>query len=368
MSGGKRNKIVHVIGAFIAGGAEKFVTDLSVELSRNNDLTVLALSNRNDSAGISMKERLKENNVFFEQGPSKKVGLKTLLWLARIINKLEPDILNLHTPNTELAYYLISFFQAKKKIRLYRTIHNTVVTHNFFTKWAFKHNNTLASIACGEATFNVYKEVVNENLVVIQNGISFNWPIKNIENSIKNKAELELDVCNKHYICVGSMSGDTVKSAQKAQDIVIRAWKKANMGDRAAQLHFIGDGNLRESFEALKEGDSSIIFHGVQNNIYKWLLACDNLVLVSRFEGLPIVGIEAIGTGIRCVFSKINSLIELAPKDVLWVDVNDIDTLSDLFLESYLIDKHLDVVDVELFREKYSIKSTATKYSELYKS
>jgi len=362
----KSKKIVHVIGAFIAGGAEKFVTDLSVEMSQNNEVVVLALSNRDDFVGLSMKEKLIKNNVLLEYGPTKKVGLKTILWLAKIIHKLEPDVLNLHTPNTELAYYLVSLFYTKKKVRLYRTIHNTVITHNFFTKWAFEHNNPLVSIACGQATFNTYKDVVNENLVVIENGIAFNWPVKTIENSLKNKVELELDVHKKHFICIGSMSGGSVQSSQKAQDIVIKAWKKENMGDRAAELHFIGDGNLRNKLEDLKGVDSSIVFHGVKSNIDKWLQACENMVLVSRFEGLPIVGIEAIGTGIRCVFSKINSLEELNPQGALWVGVNDIDALSDLFHKSCLIDKQLDLAEVEVFRQMYSIKSTAIKYLGIY--
>ena len=48
----------------------------------------------------------------------------------------------------------------------------------------------------------------------------------------------------------------------------------------------------------------------------------------SRFEGLPIAAIEAVGSGLPCIFTEIPSLRELAPPVALWCKVNDVESLA----------------------------------------
>lgn len=47
----------------------------------------------------------------------------------------------------------------------------------------------------------------------------------------------------------------------------------------------------------------NIIFTGNVNNVNEYMQAFDIFVLPSRFEGLPIVGVEAQLAGLPCIFS-----------------------------------------------------------------
>ena len=361
--------IVHVIGAFVAGGAEKFVTDLSVEMAKNFKVVVLALSNRDDVSGKQMKKKLEDGNVVYECGPVDKLGLKTVLWFSKLIEDVKPSIVNLHTPNTELAFYLMSLFKRRRTYKLLRTIHNTNVTKSRFTKWAFQQNRPSTSIACSLAAYKAYKNIIRGELVVIRNGILFDWPIKSNEITNKCREELGLQVDKNHFVCVGSMSGQSVEEMQKAQDIVINAWKRANMAERSSFLHMIGDGCCRTELESLANGDVSVMFHGIQSNVSKWLLASDYYIMASRFEGLPIAAIEAIGTGIPCFFSKIPPLEELNAPAVSWIKIDDTVALSDLFVRSVLgVQESIKCDEIEDFRRRFSIKSTAISYMRLYSS
>lgn len=74
-----------------------------------------------------------------------------------------------------------------------------------------------------------------------------------------------------------------------------------------AKLVFIGEGQLEPKIKKLakKMGlQQSIIFAGQQSNVEQWYQAMDALVMPSRFEGLPVVGVEAQAAGLPCIFSK----------------------------------------------------------------
>lgn len=73
-----------------------------------------------------------------------------------------------------------------------------------------------------------------------------------------------------------------------------------------AKLLLIGDGpylfNIKRSVTELRIEDS-VFFLGRRNDVPQLLQAMDCFVLPSRFEGLPIVGVEAQAAGVPCIVS-----------------------------------------------------------------
>jgi len=71
-----------------------------------------------------------------------------------------------------------------------------------------------------------------------------------------------------------------------------------------------------------------VYFAGTCNDVDGWLQAMDMFALPSRFEGLPIVAVEAQTAGLKCVCSDtiteeivITENIELVPLQIeVWVD------------------------------------------------
>jgi glycosyltransferase involved in cell wall biosynthesis len=114
---------------------------------------------------------------------------------------------------------------------------------------------------------------------------------------------LGLDPELTHYLAVGSHFGDTPDTAQKGHDLLIRSWRGADLGRHGGRLHLLGDGPLRPRLEAVAGGDPSIVLPGIRRDVHDWYTAGDTYVMPSRWEGLPLAGIEALGTGIRAIFS-----------------------------------------------------------------
>ena len=81
-----------------------------------------------------------------------------------------------------------------------------------------------------------------------------------------------------------------------------------------AVLVLIGTGRLEPAVRAQAQElgiTDHILFAGLQSNVADWYQLMDLFVMPSRFEGLPVVGIEAQAAGLGCVFS------DAVPEEVL---------------------------------------------------
>lgn len=356
------NTVVHLIGAFCAGGAEVFVSQLAGHMAHHKKTSVLSLSCRIDEVGVKQIDWLNKSDVYVSHGPTDKVGFFSLLWLARKLVLLKPEVIHLHTPNTELAYFLIKPFLLWPH-RLYRTIHNTKLGGGKVTEFVMRNNRAVCSIACGVPTELAYREIVSP-LVTVLNGVDFTWPVP-IDRSFWQQ-KLNLDNNKFHFLHVGSQSGEAINSCQKGQDRLIFAWRASETLRKVAQLHIIGDGNLNSNLRLISEGDESIIFHGIVSNVIEWMSACSAFVFPSRFEGLPIAAIEALGSGINSIFSDIPELLFF--RDVSYVEFFDSTDSNDLRkkLEGMLLKERPSDEDVNKFRGRFDVSSVSERYCRIY--
>lgn len=359
-------KILHVIGAFAAGGAERFVVDLLRSLKKQNiSVGVYALSCTKDKAGEQMCDTLKKEGIPFGNGPTETIRFRSFFSYVKQLYHAKPNIIHLHTPNTELAHFLGTKFYKKQHAAI-RTLHNTNIPNNKWYWHALRNNQTKISIACSSAVQEAFAQEISQEIITIQNGIMFDWPVQT--TSIQRQFQTKLDISNSlyHFLNVGRLGGNSLESAAKGHNILIQAWKEADLGNLGCQLHLIGDGNLRTQLEQLAAGDPSILFHGVKNNVHDWLLAADCFVMPSRHEGLPIAAIEAIGSGLPCVFSDIAPLRELKSPVAIWSQVNDFQKLADNLSKIKEIKKSVPKAKVKNLRHRFGMGKVADRYLNCY--
>jgi glycosyltransferase involved in cell wall biosynthesis len=360
-------KVAHVTGALIAGGAERFAVNLTAWLSRlGHDVELWVMSNRRESVAEDYEVQLREAGVRIVVGPTTSVGLETVMWCRGLLKSSGLDAVHLHTPNTELLFAL-SKYGLNLSTRTYRTIHNSVVPRKWAQKFVFSHAKYAVSVACGAAVENEFRNAFSHPLIGIQNGVDFSWPIQSYENKLEARARLGIESEGMHFLCMGRMDGAAIGQAQKGHDTLINAWKLSRMHERFdATLHFLGDGNLRGELERVAGHEVGIVFHGVRPSAWQWLLASDVYVMPSRWEGLPIAGIEAAGTGVPCVFSRIPTLLELSPTGALWFDIDDAAELGTVLEGCAAGRKATSLEDTLQFRERFGMEGCARAYSAMY--
>lgn len=129
-----------------------------------------------------------------------------------------------------------------------------------------------------------------ESAVILNNGIDDERYLYNLEKRLEIRRTLGY---NKEDFVVGHVGRFTY---QKNHQFLIDIYDELLKRDDHSRLLLVGDGEDKERIQKLvvdKGLKEKVIFTGPVSNVEDFMLAMDVFVLPSRFEGLPIVGIEA---------------------------------------------------------------------------
>ncbi len=123
-----------------------------------------------------------------------------------------------------------------------------------------------------------------------------------LNDSLRKKMRRQLEVENNYVIGhIGRFN------YQKNHEFLIRIFKTVYDKDPNARLLLIGTGELEASVKQQVHElslDSVVQFLGVRHDIPELMQAMDCFLLPSRFEGLPVVAVEAQAAGVPCVLAR----------------------------------------------------------------
>lgn len=119
-----------------------------------------------------------------------------------------------------------------------------------------------------------------------------------VRNKIRNKLKID-----KNYL-IGNIARFNIPT--KNNIFIIDIFNEIIKKDSNARLICIGDGPDSDIVKTYADNLGlldKIIFTGRINNVEDYIQAIDTFILPSKFEGLPITGIEAQFANIPCIFS-----------------------------------------------------------------
>lgn len=133
-------------------------------------------------------------------------------------------------------------------------------------------------------------------------------------------------------------------------------------------LLLIGEGELEEEIKRKVERlgiDDKVLFLGRRNDTYRYYQAMDVFLLPSRYEGLPVVGIEAQAAGLPCLFSSNVSAEAGILDSTLFMDYEDgVDAWTNKVIE--LSKTKRKNANDELRKAGFDIEVEAKKLEEMY--
>ena len=363
---GQRTRIIHFIGALVAGGAERTAQDLVRAMKAEGaDVELACLVPARDTVGDLWAEELKSAGVPLHTGPTPKMSIKSVLWLRRLVSAPDVRMVHMHLDYVEVAYYFARFLH-RRRYGVIRKIHDTFVPTHPVLRWVMAHTDTQLYYSCGEEAHKAFMGHVRGEQVLIPNGMTFDWPRNEIRYRDERLRALGVDPTNRHFFHCGRFMGSAPDTNQKAQDTLVRAWREGGIGAAGGRLHLMGTGNLKQRVEALAEGDDTIQFHGVVSNIKEWMSAADCFVLPSRWEGLPLSGVEAVGTGIPCIFSDIPPNRELECEVAAFAPVDDVSALAACLKEKLGERTEASEQAVRKQRERWGVDRTVEQFFGIY--
>ena len=162
---------------------------------------------------------------------------------------------------------------------------------------------------------------------------------------------------------------------QKGLNLLLEATAHLLPDVEGVEVWLVGDGPIRTELERLatKLGiDERVKFWGFQAQVDRYLYASDIFALPSRYEGMPIVLLEALAAGIPCVVSRVgdNDLVVEDGKQGLVVPPNDMIALSKaLSLLLLSPEMHRQMSEAAIRRsEDFSDELMAERLAEAYRA
>jgi glycosyltransferase involved in cell wall biosynthesis len=218
--------------------------------------------------------------------------------MRKFIKKETPDIIHAH--GTRAAFWArLAVSTFKNRPRVIYTLHGFhILKRNFYTRWLllvverFLNHWTDVLVCVSEADKNLvlkYKTIPLEKIRLIKNGIDvekFQMTPKLID-SLKR----ELGIENSFVLTtIGRLH------PQKDFSTIIKTLKLIISQDKNFKLLVIGDGPLRKSLEKEAEGlglNQYVRFLGFREDISMLIDISDIIILSTKWEGLPLVPLEA---------------------------------------------------------------------------
>lgn len=286
-------RIIQLLYDLSSGGGERFAVDLSNELSKNHEVTLLQIvSNRfegNDHYLRDLSPGIKYINLNCKSGLSKEVYYR----VYKAIKKIAPDVVHVHCGM--FTCVLGALFL--RNIKFVHTLHsdaNRCLKMDSkklkpIYKYLYSHKVTPVTIS-KQSSLSFQKLYNLKNDVLVYNGRS------------KMQTSDERDIVKAFVQSVKEHEDDAIFvhiarcHPVKNQEMLFRTFSNLHQTGRHMQLIVIGDG-----FDDMKtqwENGQGIHFIGRKNNVGDYLCFADYFILSSKMEGLPISMLEAMSMGI----------------------------------------------------------------------
>lgn len=352
-------KVLQVIPYFRMAGAEIMCENLCYAL-KSCGCDVVAVSFYSDRTAITSRiERAGIRLVYLNKklGPDLAVYQK----LFKLLKEEKPDVVHTHIGAARYAMPIAVLCGVPRKIH---TVHNVAQREQekagkIINKFLFK-NCSVVPVALSEEVKKTVEEVYGlseQKIPIVYNGINL------------SKCEIKKNYAKKEtfkILHIGRFMD------VKNHALILKSFAEFAVKHPDARLQLIGDGELRKEMEqlAVELGVANEVeFAGLQSNVYPWLHDADVFILPSKYEGVPMTLIEAMGTGLPIIASAVGGISDMLEDGASALLIQPTQQELEFALEKIYKDETLrERLGESALKasKKFSSIEMARKYMELY--
>ena len=351
-------KIAQIMPEFGLAGAEIMCENLTYELIKSGHEVVVVSMYDYHSA---ITDRLEQTGVEIRY-LGKKPGLDVSMIPKMTKVFRETGVQVVHTHRYCAQYAMPAAMLAGVKHRVH-TLHSVAPKENkkaarklskFFYKYCHVIPVSLSQLV-RESVVEEYK-LAPEAIPIIFNGINLSKCMPKDDYAREGNFKI---------LHVGRFS------EEKNHIGLISAFQKFHADHPDSELWLIGDGKLRPAAEehARNNGlEQAVKFLGLQSDVCSYMHDADVFTLTSNYEGIPMTMIEAMGTGLPVVATRVGGIPDMLDDDsALLVPVN-VDAIAEAF-EKYYCDEALrrkNGLAVAKLAVRFSAEAMAEEYLKVY--
>jgi N-acetylgalactosamine-N,N'-diacetylbacillosaminyl-diphospho-undecaprenol 4-alpha-N-acetylgalactosaminyltransferase len=346
-------KIILIVPSLIRGGTERVVSILSKRLSENYKVYVVIYHDPIEyEIGGELINLETPTGSFWRKI---KNTFNRVVKLKRLIRKISPD-------------FIVSFMGNLQPILTFEPVIVSI------------HNNPDFFPLQEKLCLNTIYKLPNVKKIItcsfgIEKKLRCNYNLKNTK-TIYNP--LNLDYIAKELLAPKPFEFDYILAIgrlnrQKGFDILIRSFAKSDLKNRI-KLVILGEGeerkNLEELIAELKLKNQVLLF-GKVDNPFIYMKYAKFFILSSRYEGLPMVLLEALACGTPVITTD----CETGPTDIvedrengLLVPVKDENALKSAMEELFYDQKLYEKIKANTRKSvgRFSVKNIVQEWLKLF--
>lgn len=305
---GKNKKIAIVISSLHKGGAERAVSELTLNWPADWDIDLIINSRKEKIEYpfrgnlIDLGMRLHENklDVLYQ--------LKVLIMRTKKLRELKKKNKYAACISFMDSANFANILSGNKYCKVIGSVHISLKSDNTLqyrylvrpmVRLLYNRADKIVGVSedISRDLVNLFK-IKSDKVTTINNGYDI--------GKIRNLAAQELDDIENAWLCGSENIIVTMGrlEQQKAQWHIIRAMLEIKKGFPDARLLVMGEGSQRKRLESLIRElnlEDSVILCGVRDNPFRIISWCKVFAMSSMFEGFPQVIPEAMCCGAACV-------------------------------------------------------------------
>lgn len=295
-------KIIQVMPEFGLAGAETMCENLTRELiGLGHQVIVVSLytyrspiTDRLERAGVDVRYLGKKPGLDLSMIPK----------LRKIFAAEKPDVVHTHR---YVMRYTVPAARLAGVPRCVHTVHNIAQKENtklgIALNRVFYRRGTVIPVALSGLVRQTVQEVYGlpeRKIPVIFNGTDL--------SSFRKKEAYGAEGRPFSMLHIGRFAD------VKNQELILKTAESLKKKGISFRLALIGDGETLEPMKALAKElglEREVSFPGLQADVHPWLERADLFLLPSKYEGMPMTLLEAMGTGLPIVASAVGGIPDM---------------------------------------------------------
>ena len=218
---------------------------------------------------------------------------------------------------SRLKRFVQAFFAVRKFVKSEcKSMDSVIISQNFFSNALIWLSGAASrTIGCEHFKYDVYPALIRfvrnciyrrfKHIVCLTDRDSKRFSrhlrenqVLTIPNMVVSNDSVEVDISSKTMIAVGRLA------PQKGFDMLVHAMKQVVQKHGDWTVNIFGEGEQKGELEGLIKDfglEENISLKGYSKDLVQEFSQSSFFVLSSRFEGFPLVLVEALGLGMPCV-------------------------------------------------------------------
>jgi glycosyltransferase involved in cell wall biosynthesis len=343
-------RVLQIITRSIAGGAQTVLAHISNSLVEKGHQVLVVAGEGDESLWAILDERIEKKNCsVLKRSLSIRDDWKTILYLRKVYNEFQPDVIHLHSSKSGLLGRLT--LPSKKIVYTIHGYDSIRIAYPRFRIIEYLMQYNCAAII-GVSRYDEIKlreDRIRRNVSFVYNGI----PEKECDTNLRLNIPIRY---KKTILCVARVT------PQKNLELFLKIAKL--LPDYA----FVWIGNT----EKIDHHIENVFFLGNIPDAGGYCYLCDLFILTSNYEGLPMTIIEAMSYGKPIVASNVGGISEIVENGKNGFTSDNDEYSFKTYIENIFSSenryKNMAEHSRKIYKNKLTVEKMVDGYLNIYKS